>query len=490
MKKIISTVAALGLVMGVAGTASALDFSMSGQYIIEGYMLNNADGADNTLDGLTAPMGVGGADVTLHKDGGFDPYNDDAGTDSAWLHTFIIKPKLQINDKISMLSELRFARYNVWGTNNNYGTAGDSDLTSDEQTIDVYTLYMEYLSPVGKIRAGRCIVPPWGGEFLSSYTHADRLMWWPSFVAQPFELLLFTQKSVENDWYGSSDDADNDVYEIDLTYRTDNLLLLGGYDYFDYKSKSDENTIGTGSVLTTEAQRFDRQQHRVRAYALAKVANFTLEGEWDWRLGDWQDFDTEVAGVREDRDVDAMALMLKGSTTMDKLDVGLMYFWAQGQDDDILTDVGADKTAALQVLEDGTGDDFNPLYILTGDLTGMLNGDVFAADPLMTESGVQCIVISSDFQVSDQLTLHGAIGYAWADTTDMVEAGAGVNVDDEYGWEIDLGAKYKLLDNLTYEVHAAYFNTGDFFDDVAKNIDPTKDSADLYLLSHHLTMTF
>jgi hypothetical protein len=468
MKKIISTVAALGLVMGVAGTASALDFSMSGQYIIEGYMLNNADGEDNSFN-----------------DGGFDPYNDDAGTDSAWLHTFIIKPKLQVNDKISILSELRFARYNVWGTNNDYGNAGDSDLTSGEQNIDVYTLYMEYLSPVGKIRAGRCIVPPWGGEFLSTYTHADRLMWWPSFVAQPFELLVFTQKSTENDWYSSSDDADNDVYEIDLTYRTDNLLLLGGYDYFDYKSASDDNTVNP----------YDRQQHRVRLYGVGKIANFTLEGEWDWRLGDWQDFDTEVAGVREDRDVDAMALMLKGSTTMDKLDVGLMYFWAQGQDDDILTEADADETAALQVLEDGTGDDFNPLYILTGDLTGMLNSDVFNADPLMTESGAQCIVISSDFQVSDQLTLHGAIGYAWADDTGVVEWGAqqvsgdpNYDVDDEYGWEIDLGAKYKLLDNLTYEVHAAYFNTGDFFDDVATAIG--QESDDLYLLSHHLTMTF
>jgi len=151
MKKIISTVAALGLVVGVAGTASAMDFSMSGQYIVEGYMLNNADGGDNSA-----------------TTGGFDPYNDESGTDSAWLHTFIVKPKLQVNDKIAMFSELRFARYSVWG---------DQDDVAGEQNIDVYTLYMEYLSPVGKFRMGRCMVPPWGGEFLSTYTHADRLMW-------------------------------------------------------------------------------------------------------------------------------------------------------------------------------------------------------------------------------------------------------------------------------------------------------------------------
>jgi len=463
MKKIISTVAALGLVMGVAGTASALDFSMSGQYVIEGYMLNNADGEDNSV---------------LQKTGGFDPYNDEAGTDSAWLHTFIVKPQLKVNDKITMFSELRFARYNVWGTNNNYGTAGDSDLTSGEQNIDVYTLYMEYMSPVGKIRAGRCIVPPFGTDFLSSYSHADRLMWWPSFVADPFSLLVFTQKSTENDWYTGNDDSDNDVYEIDLGYKTEDMNLLFGYDFFNYKGSNDNNGIAN----------YDRQQHRLRAVAVAKVANFTIEGEWDWRLGDWMDYDTEIPGVQEDRDVDAMAFMLDATGKFDKLDAGLMFFWAQGQDDDILTKADADETAALQVLEDGTGDDFNPLYILTGDLTGMLNSDVYTADPFMTESGVSCVVLHSDFQVSDQLTLHGALGYAWADTTDVVEAWRGVSVDDEYGWEIDLGAKYKLLDNLTYEVRAAYFNTGDFFDDIATSAG--QDSDDLYLLSHHLTMTF
>ncbi|MBU0909185.1 MAG: hypothetical protein KKA54_12835 [Proteobacteria bacterium] len=478
MKKIISTVAALGLVVGVAGTASALDFSMSGQYIIEGYMLNNADGAskyDLNNNGLNDVTGL----ATTARDAGLNPYDDEAGTDSAWLHTFIIKPKLQVNDKITMFSELRFARYNVWGTDNDGGAANNSDLyANDQNNIDVYTLYMEYMSPVGKIRAGRCIVPPWGGDFLSTYSHADRLMWWPSFVADPFELLVFTQKTQENDWYGAEDDADNDVYEIDLTYKTDNLLLLGGYDFYNYKSASDNNGISN----------FDRQQHQLRAYGVGKIANFTIEGEWGWRFGDFADYDTEIAGVQEDIDVDTMALMLDGSGQFDKLDVGLMYFWAEGQDDDILTHVDGDVTAAMQVLEDGLGDDFNPLYILTGDLTGMLNSDVFNADPNMTTSGVNAIVLHSDFQVSDQLSLHGALGYAWADTTDVIEAGYGVSIDDEYGWEIDLGAKYKLLDNLTYEVRAAYFNTGDFIDDIATVAG--QDSDDLYLLSHHLTMTF
>lgn len=56
MKKLICAAAALGLVAGVATTASAMDFSVSGMYQVEGYYLDNADGAgfethDTLLDG-------------------------------------------------------------------------------------------------------------------------------------------------------------------------------------------------------------------------------------------------------------------------------------------------------------------------------------------------------------------------------------------------------------------------------------------------------
>ncbi|MBI4794118.1 MAG: hypothetical protein HY789_15580 [Deltaproteobacteria bacterium] len=478
MKKIISTVAALGLVVGVAGTASALDFTMSGEYVLEGYMLNNADGMDKSL-----------GDEGNTSDGGFDPYNDDAGTDSGWVHTFRIKPQMKVNDKITVVSELRFFKDADWGSGNNFG--GSTGLSNDDSNhhLDIYHLYMDYMSPVGKIRAGRVPTGSWGGDFLSTASSGDRLFWFPNFVAEPFTLTLFVQKTQENDWYGSEDDADSDVYEVDLTYKTDDLLLKGAYDYTNNKANSDSG------VPTTS---YDRQNNLLKAYGVAKVGMFSLEAEWGWMFGDWFDYDQEVIGVTEDRDVDTMAFMLDASTKMDKLNVGLMYFWAEGQDDEILTDADADMTAAMRgTLNDGIGDDFNPYYILTGDHTGMLNSDEYNDDSNMAMSGVNAIGVHADYQVTDQLTMHGAVAYAWADDIDIVEAAAiadsgiaGYDVDDEYGWEVDLGAKYKLLDNLTYEVRAAYFNTGDFFEDISQSVNATNDSDDLYLLSHHLTMTF
>ncbi len=433
MKKIISTVAALGLVAGMAATASAMDFSMTGKYVLEGYMLNSADGV------------------------GFNPYDDEAGTDSAWVQTMLIKPTLKVNDKISMFSEIRFAKDADWG--DDYTQAQEKAGDYANNGIDVELLYMEYMSPVGKLRMGRTPAGAWGSDFVSTTRNSNRFMWWPSFVAQPFSLCVFTEKVDENDWDSSDSDADNDLYEIDLTYKVDNMNLRVAYDYFNYKSNST----------------YDRQDNRLKANADMKFGNIAVVGEWGWQFGDWRDYDDSAM---EDIDVDAMAFMLDVSTQIDKLNVGMLYFWAEGQDDSDDEITGA----MLGTLDDGIGDDFNPYYILTGDHTGMLNSDEYNDDPLMALGGVHSIGVYADFAVSDKLTLHGALAYAWADEEEAIAD----DIDDEYGWEIDLGAKYKLLDNLTYELRGAYFNTGDFFDDVNGEMD----AEDLYLVSHHLTMTF
>ncbi len=453
MKKIISTVAALGLVAGVAGTASALDFSLSGQYVLEGYMMSNADGSGVTTD-------------------------EDEGTDSAWVHTFQLKPTMTVNDKIKMIADIRMAKDSDWGSQEDTNRAKDVDTTSAangsmadfDRTVDIHKLYMEYMSPVGKIRAGRTPAGAWAGDFLSTSTNANRLMWWPSFVQAPFSLVVFTQKSTDNDWYNDTSDGDNDLYEIGLGYKTDAMRVDVAYDYYNYKGNSDNGTPATN---------YDDQRHQIKGYAEMMLGPVALEGEFAHMFGTQMDYD-----IGTDTDVDAWAFMIDGSMKLDTMNVGLMYFYASGQDD---TSANADNEMAMSTLNgDGLGDDFNPYYILTGDHTGMLNGDEYSANAVMKIAGVQCLGIHADMPVSDKLSLHGAVAYAWADTTAVAELVV-PGIDDEYGWELDLGAKYKLLDNLTYEVRGAFFKTGDFFDDLngaAAGVD------DIYTLSHHLTMTF
>lgn len=431
MKKYVSVIAAFSLVAGVAGAASALEFTMSGRYMLEGYYLDNADGQ------------------------GFNPYDDELSSDAAWVHTFQVKPTMQVNDKIKFKADIRLAKDQDWGSQDDLGT-------SDGGNVNVKKLYMEYASPIGKIRMGRTPAGAWAGDFLSSGGHADRIMWWPGFVAKPLSFYVFLQKSTEGDWYDGDSDSDNDLYEAGLDYKAENMLLKIGYDYYDYASKNDDPVL---------ANRYEVNRHRIKGYGDMTFGSIYLETEFSY---DWGDIDYDVNA--NDEDIDTFAFMVDVGTRMDKLDVGLMYFYASG-DDDPSDD---DNNAALDGwAHDGIGDDFNPYYILTGDHTGMLGSDEYPDDRNMAAAGVHCIGMYSNYLVTEKLTLRGALAYAMADRELD-------DVDDEYGWEIDLGATYKLLDNLSYELRAGYFDTGDFFEDM----DAASDADDLLLLSHHLTLTF
>jgi opacity protein-like surface antigen len=205
--------------------------------------------------------------------------------------------------------------------------------------------------------------------------------------------------------------------------------------------------------------------------------NFFLNGELTHFFGE-KDWD---AAATLDRDYDSWGGMLQVGAKLDALTPSLMYIYASGQDRNATAANGGDIESFLTA--NGTGDLFEPLYILTGRHTGMLNNDIFAVNTAMTTAGVHAVIAAADYAVSNQLKLHGAIGYAQADEA---ETATYTNRDDEYGWEYNIGAAYKLLDNLTYEAHFGYLDTGDFF----KSTATTDDTENVYVLTHSLTMTF
>ncbi|MEK6197088.1 MAG: hypothetical protein N2B58_02790, partial [Desulfobacterales bacterium] len=127
MKKVLATVVALGLVVGVTANALALDepsratevesvtapavpkatapgvalWSVSGQWVLAGAYLSK---------GMGAP---GGAAVYGEGSPGYSDSND-----AFYIYSFKILPVLQINDKISVKGEIRFADRDVFGVSN------------------------------------------------------------------------------------------------------------------------------------------------------------------------------------------------------------------------------------------------------------------------------------------------------------------------------------------------------------------------------------
>ncbi len=422
MKKVLSTVAALGLVAGLASTASAVEFSMSGNYVAEGIYFDKGTG------------------------NGVDLNTNDASSDAWYQHTFELKPTMKVNDKISMFSTVRLADDSIWG--NQDDTAGSMAANND---VYVHHLYMDYASPIGKIRVGRTPAGPYGTSFADTDVRADRIMLWPSFLKSgSLSTLFYIQKSTEGDAYDATSSSDNDHYEARLYYKNENL----------------DSGIRYG-FTNSNAANHDNEKQSASIYGKYKRENLFFNGELTHNFGD------NTATV----DYDSWGAMLELGAKMDALTPSLMYFYASG--DNNSTDTDNEVFGTNTTTQGVTGSEFTPLYILTGRQTGLLNADQYAADTDALSAGVHAIVAAVDFAASDRLTLHGAIGWAQADAE---KAGW----DDEYGWEYNVGAAYKLLDNLTYEAHFGYLDTGDFFEGGVAGAN----TENVYLLTHHLTMTF
>ncbi|MFZ5762354.1 MAG: hypothetical protein ACOY8P_05460 [Thermodesulfobacteriota bacterium] len=433
MKKVLVTVAALGLVAGVATTASAVEWKMSGKYVVEGFHLS---------DGTTATNADGGMDLT-------EAAGEDNMADSWYQHTFEISPTMKVNDKISMFATIRMADNTVWGSND---AATEDTVGSMSSNNDVYFhhLYMDYASPIGKIRLGRTPAGGYGTTFADTDTRQNRIMLWPSFMPKPWSALLYIAKADEDDKGTAGSALDSDHYEARLGYTVDNLEAGIAY------SMTNNNTGAT-----------EDEKELYKGYAKYKMDNYFVNAEIGYYTGD------QTSTV----DWEALGGMLEVGGKFNNLTVSAMYFYAEGDDDTTTGDnegfMNATGTSA------GTGAEFEPLYILTGRTTGLLNPDQGTINGNMQDDGVHAFILAADYKVSDALSLHGAIGYAQADEETAT-------YDDEYGWEYNIGAAYKLLDNLTYEAHFGYLDTGDYF-----NAGSTTDTTEnVYMLSHHLTMTF
>jgi hypothetical protein len=165
--------------------------------------------------------------------------------------------------------------------------------------------------------------------------------------------------------------------------------------------------------------------------------------------------------------------------------IGGIYFLGAG-------DAGIDPSRSRALGSPAHED--QPYYIVTGPATSLFNTEVFFGnrgidpaerpDPLniglaVRNADTRSFAIHSLYNLSERLKLHGAISFSKADKELSGR-------DDDYGWEYNVGAAYRLLGNLIFEAHFGYQDAGDFF----RGGDAEAPLEKIYLLSNHLTMTF
>ena len=127
---------------------------------------------------------------------------------------------------------------------------------------------------------------------------------------------------------------------------------------------------------------------------------------------------------------------------------------------------------------------FNPLLITNS------TADILDSEQDRTVSWVESdshtastrgIAVAAQFSATRKLALLGAFGLTknlWTPNT--------INYENESSWEANLGVIYKLMNNLAYEVHFAYMDTGDLFTER----NSYNDVESIIMVSNRLTMSF
>lgn len=506
MKKVLSTVAALGLIAGFAAIASAADvpqtspatgketpakptapgvslFSVTGSYSVAGAYLSDSTSPGTATGGRVAVVTNNLPTAAVAN-----------GSDAFYFHSFILNPVLKVNDNIQVKADIRLADRHIWGMNDTTQAA-----VTDGRVVDANKIWMEYESPIGKWSIGRTPSGAWYHDFMNSGARANRIVYAPNMLPEPFFMLALLEKQTEEDVAANTaalgslraNDQDKDMYLVHVGYKADmGTSVLG---YFLTRDATTPKTAA-GTLLQPDV----KHSHTIKFYGKYNIAGFNLETEISHGLGE-----AVVNGTATERDIDNWAAFVEAGTTVGAANIGAFYFYMSG--DNNTTDneyQGAMGTA-------GVGNDFNPFQILTGDWMGMLNADKGGVHPFLagstptgggaavangTDPGVHAVGLKASTAVNDKLTLSGTIGAAWADEVNIsinadAVASTVVGQNDDYGWEIDLGASYKLLDNLTYGVHFGYLNLGDYW--LRGNMKAAGDETNnVYLLAHQLVMKF
>ena len=378
----------------------------------------------------------------------------------------------------------------AWGaTRSTSQTAVDSAGTrAENENIAFDWLYIDYTSPIGQLKVGYAETGGWGTEFGNNTYPVGQVYWgryFPSVGLYPWaEIVKRNENSASAINSATASDRDNDGYMIGLTYYGKNIEIgfLGEYDRYAATRGYTYTFLGTAYDFN-----YVSAGYLLGAYTRAKFGPVRIEAEAMYAFGDFVKYDSSVHdlfGVQNMK-LNQFDAYIKAQADFGPAYVGGTFAYIQGDDP------GTTDTAEAGWINGGR--DFQPCLIMfnwertywagttpgynagtagTGISYGSLDGPMQNAWFFQLFGGVKPI---------DSLNIRASLAYANAD-----KKPTSAWKFNDYGYELDLTATYKITNNLSYMLGGGYLFTGKYF----KGTSDSNEVRDNFLILNKLTLTF
>ena len=442
MKRFWVVLLALGLIAAFSTSVFALDVKFSGEYYAAGMYLDH---------------------TTVNKDTASD------GPSTAFFYQRLrVRTDFTVAPGLTLITRFD-AMERAWGaqrsdvplvTTNAVDSAGTR---AENENIAFDWVYLNYKSPIGIFDVGYMNDGATGTIFGNSYAPAGRIKY--SYTFAPVTINLAYTKIIEGSqtaiYAGSAADADNDKYGAEAVFNWKGGSAGFQVNYYNYAN------------TRPPAASYKRTYFVLTPYTTAKIGPVALQAEINYLTGDQK---YEAPLTTADKKLENITGWIDATA-----DFGMFY--AGGT----IAYVSGDDPGSSDKIEGGIlngGRDWSPCLIMwnyertnwAGGLAGYnaANQDTAMANGwfFQVRGGVKPI---------SALDIMASVSYANADKKPTA-----VWLYNDYGYEVDLTATYKITNNLSYMLGAGYLFTGDYYKGTS---DLNKLNND-FLVINKLTLTF
>lgn len=484
MRKLLIGIFALGLVIAFAAPASALDIKVSGEYKVEGWMIDNQrlDSAGTNDEFYTQRLRVA--------------------------TTFAVSPRLMVNTRFDVMEGVWGGHKTVYGENgySHYGyhhgyeegstTAFNRDMDTN---IQFDLVNMRFITKCGIFDVGYQTDGLFGTTFGDTEYDVPKISW--IYPRGKFTSIFQIKKYTEGDWSGlDRRDVPSPLYGSNLRSDADEdrYMWIGMYTEKNWQAglllqyhRAAQESMGMSAFAGTGLEGYFANKKNlflVTPYFKGTFGNLYLEGQIYWFADgelEWQDNSALAIGNRTaydpgwagDLDMEGFTAYVMGKYNIGAGYAGALFAYAQGDD--------PYEKDTLGGLLNG-GEEWNPMLILWNKDLVKWGGRMGGVKDYTTGKAMEnafLVQVFGGYKVNEKLDLFGAFAWAQADET--------LNyVDDEIGYELDVKATYKIFDNLDYEVAFGYFWAGDWYKGKVSPGTTGYDIDDNYLLFHKLSLKF